>query len=199
LQHAFGDRVQGNWPAIIYPAAVIAAAGLIAPRWRRWVAPSAGLGFGLTAVVLLHAATGFVPLPARSDPAARQLAGWAELASSAESIRQRENGAYVLAEEYALVSELAWNAPVSMAVAGIEARFTPMSLPRMDITGLPGILVRAEHRGSEIDLETWSSSVSLGFIDRPSARGTVERYRVWRVTGRATGVALPSRGFAARR
>ncbi|HEX4172901.1 MAG TPA: glycosyltransferase family 39 protein, partial [Acetobacteraceae bacterium] len=27
-QHAFGDRVQGNWPAIIYPAAVIGAAAL---------------------------------------------------------------------------------------------------------------------------------------------------------------------------
>src|SRR5690348_7246849 len=28
LQHALGDRVQGNWPAIIYPALVVAAGGL---------------------------------------------------------------------------------------------------------------------------------------------------------------------------
>ena len=199
LQHAFGDRVQGNWPAIIYPAAAIAAAGLTAPRWRRWVAPSAGLGFGLTAVVLLHAATGFVPLPAGSDPAARQLAGWAELASSAESIRQHENGSYLVAEEYALIAELAWHAPASMAVVGIDARLRPMSLPRTDMTGHSGILLRAEHRGEDIDPETWSSAVPLGFIDRPSARGTVERYRVWRVTGRASGVVVPSRGLAAQR
>ena len=35
LQHALGDRVQGNWPAILYPAAAIAAAGLTAPIWRK--------------------------------------------------------------------------------------------------------------------------------------------------------------------
>ena len=42
VQHALGDRVQGNWPAIIYPAAAIAAAGLQAPAWRRLHVPAVG-------------------------------------------------------------------------------------------------------------------------------------------------------------
>ncbi len=198
FQHALGDRVQGNWPAIIYPAAILAAAGLTARRWRRWVAPSVGLGFGLTAVVLLHAVTGGLPLPARTDPAARQLAGWVELASAAEGIRQRENGAYVVAEEYALISELAWDAPATMPVVGIEPRLKPMDLPPADMAGRVGILVRAEHRGDEIDPETWSGAIPLGFIDRPSARGSVERYRVWRVIGRTTGATMPTPGLVVR-
>jgi 4-amino-4-deoxy-L-arabinose transferase-like glycosyltransferase len=33
LEHTLGERVQGNWPAIIYPAGVLAAAGLL--RFRR--------------------------------------------------------------------------------------------------------------------------------------------------------------------
>jgi 4-amino-4-deoxy-L-arabinose transferase-like glycosyltransferase len=196
IQHAFGDRVQGNWPAIIYPAAVMAAAGLIAPRWPRSVAPSAGLGFVLTVVILLHVATGLLPLPIGSDPSARQLAGWTNLALNAESIRQREHGAYVVAEEYALISELAWNAPATMPVVGIEARLNPMTLPRSDMAGRTGILVRAEHRGEAIDPNTWSSAVPLGFIDRTAARGTVERYGVWRVIGRIVGEAMPGRGLA---
>src|SRR4051812_18757947 len=31
VQHAIGDRVQGNWPAIIYPALAVAAGGLVRP------------------------------------------------------------------------------------------------------------------------------------------------------------------------
>ena len=198
LQHAFGDRVQGNWPAIVYPAAVIAAAGLTAPRWRRLLWPSVWLGFVLTAVVLLHAATGFLPLPARVDPAARQFAGWEELAAHAETLRLRENASYVVAEDYALIAELAWNAPGAMSVIGIEARLTPMNLPRTDLAGRTGILVRVEHRGEVIDPEIWSSASFLGFIGRTGGRGTVERYRVWRVTGQVSGIELRKAKLATR-
>ena len=43
LQHAFGDRVQGNWPAIIYPALAVAAGGtdaraaVVDGRFGAWV------------------------------------------------------------------------------------------------------------------------------------------------------------------
>jgi hypothetical protein len=190
--------VQGNWPAIVYPAAVIAASGLAARRWRRLVWPSVGLGFVLTAVVLLHAVTGFLPIPARADPAARQLAGWVGLASQAEALRLREQGTFVAAEDYALIAELAWNAPAAMPVVGIEARLEPMDLQRTDLAGRTGILLRAEHRGDDVDPGTWASAEPLGFIDRAATRGTLERYRVWRVTGRIAAVEVPGRRVAAR-
>jgi 4-amino-4-deoxy-L-arabinose transferase-like glycosyltransferase len=195
LQHALGDRVQGNWPAIVYPAATVAAAGLTAHRWTRLVRPSVGLGVAVSAVVLMHAATGFIPFPPRADPAARQLAGWPELAVAAETIRQRQSAAYVVAEEYALIAELAWNAPGSMPVIGIEARLRLMALPPADLNGLTGILIRAEHRGEEIDPATWASAEPLGFVER----GSTERYRVWRVVGRISATAMPQRAFAERR
>ncbi len=191
LQHALGDRVQGNWPAIIYPAAIVAAAGLAR---QRWVPPAVALGFAMTAIVLLHATTGFLPLPPKSDPAARQLAGWDKVALSAETLRLREHAAYIVAEEYALIAELAWNAPAGAPVVGIEARLTPMDLPAFDMAGRTGILVRAEHRGEEIDPATWSSALPLGFIER----GNQERSRVWLVTGRTVGKALPARVAAGR-
>ena len=54
VQHALGDRVQANWPAILYPAAAIAATGL-GRRWQRLFAPAAILGLALTAVVWIQA------------------------------------------------------------------------------------------------------------------------------------------------
>ena len=73
VQHAFGDRVQGNWPAIIYPALAVAAGGM-ALRRRWWIGASA-LGFAITALAYVQAATSLIPLPPRLDPIAMRLAG----------------------------------------------------------------------------------------------------------------------------
>ena len=66
LQHAIGDRVQGNWPAIIYPALAVAAGAMALPR-RWWIGASA-LGFAITALVYMQAATSLIPLPPASRP-----------------------------------------------------------------------------------------------------------------------------------
>lgn len=197
-QHALGDRVQGNWPAIVYPAAVIAASALAAPVWRRLVWPSAGLGFGLTAVVLLHAVAGILPIPPTLDPVARQSTGWADLASKMEATRREAGADYVVAEEYGLFSELAWDAPPTMRVMGIENRLVPTGLPKANLKDQPGILIRSERRGGDMGRGFWSSAEPLGFIDRVGPRGMVERYRIWRVRGAGIATNLPRGRFADR-
>ena len=71
LQHALRDRVQGNWPAFLYPALAILAADAV-DRTRAWIgkgaAPLAALILG---VVYAHVLFGILPL--RNDPAARLL------------------------------------------------------------------------------------------------------------------------------
>src|SRR3954454_14166439 len=80
LQHAIGDRVQGNWPAIIYPALMLAAAAWVMERGRRdWIGASA-LGVVITVLVYLQAAFALVPLPSALDPIALRLHGWNTLA-----------------------------------------------------------------------------------------------------------------------
>jgi hypothetical protein len=83
LLHALRDRVQGNWPAFVYPALAILAADAtassseaaghkknLAPRWL--VRPAALLAALLLAAVYAQAA--FAILPIRHDPVARLLA-----------------------------------------------------------------------------------------------------------------------------
>jgi 4-amino-4-deoxy-L-arabinose transferase-like glycosyltransferase len=71
LQHALRDRVQGNWPAFLYPALTILAADA-ASRSKAWLARGAApLAALMLAIVYAHVLFGILPL--KNDPAARLL------------------------------------------------------------------------------------------------------------------------------
>ena len=76
LENTFAERVQANWPAIIYPAACIAAACLPTATLTRWLKPALACGFLMTLLVYAQAAAALLPIPPARDPAALQLAGW---------------------------------------------------------------------------------------------------------------------------
>ena len=71
LQHALHDRVQGNWPAFLYPALAILAAGAV-DRTKAWLARAAApLAALILGVTYAHALFGILPL--KNDPVARLL------------------------------------------------------------------------------------------------------------------------------
>ncbi len=97
---------------------------------RRWWIAAAGLGFAITALAYVQAATGLIPLPPRLDPIAMRLAGW----DSARAPGRSGNGhataiAYVAADGYGLASELAWWMPAGTLVLGTDARWALTTLP----------------------------------------------------------------------
>ena len=71
LEHVLTDRVQGNWVAILYPSACLAAAA--APP--RWIRPALVLGFAVTALVYLQALAAPFPIPAATPPPCKWRAG----------------------------------------------------------------------------------------------------------------------------
>jgi 4-amino-4-deoxy-L-arabinose transferase-like glycosyltransferase len=183
VQHALGDRVQGNWPATIYPAAAIAATGLIAPRWLRLRGPAVALGLVITLLVYVLAL--WPPVPPRFDPLARILAGWPGLAEAVEAARQHEGAQFVAADQYGVAGELALNLPPRVSVVGIEPRWSLFGLPPADIAGQTGILVRSERRGDPPSATDWSEVVPIGEAARIQNGGVAEGYRLFRVTARA--------------
>ena len=198
-QHAFGDRVQGNWPAIVYPAAAIAAVALQARFWSRLFRPALALGFAITALVYVQAVFGWFPIPPRLDPTALQLAGWAGFADQVEAVRQREGVKFIAADQYGVAAQLARS--VSAPVVGIEQRWALTNLPPATIAGQRGILVRSSRRGPDFASGPWSEITEIGAASRgqggaaPSP-STVEGYRLYSVTGRADtpqAVLLPHR------
>jgi len=169
--YALGARVQGNWPGIVYPAASIAAAGLLtagfATRfWTRLYVPAVGLGLGVTLLTYLQAATSAIPLPLAVDPIALRLADWDRVAAVIGAERRRTGAGFVAADQYALAAALAWVLPKATPVLGIEDRWRLFNLPKAEPPETPGILVRDSRDRSVFDPRLWRSVRLLTDVTR---------------------------------
>lgn len=195
LQHAVGDRVQANWPAIVYPAAAICAAGL---GWRLW-RPAAALGLAVTALVYVQGAAAPFPLPRRLDPILIRLGGWDGVSRDLEAMRRQQNVEWVASEAYGVASLLAWRALPGVPVLGAEDRWTLFHLPRA-VSTEPGLLLVSQRRSEPPDPAYWATAQQVGQVVR--TRGSApdgveaERFRVYLVTQRpgASIARLPHQG-----
>ena len=193
VQHALGDRVQANWPAVIYPAAAIAAAGL---GWRLWK-PAAALGLAMTALVYAQATLGVIPLPRRADVTLFRLAGWDQLAAEAAAARQASGAKWIAAEEYGLASQLSHALP-GTDVAGVAPRWAFFRLPPADamLRSGPGLLVQSTRRREPPEPGQWRGVEIIGQIWRGRRGVEAERYTLYRVeayTGGEASALLPHR------
>lgn len=178
IEHALGDRVQGNWPAIVYPAAVVAAAGT--DQWRRLRVPAVVLGLAITALVYVQAALAPIPLPPGLDPSAQRLAGWDTLADAVEQARRADGADFVAADQYGVAAELARSLPLNANVFGLGARWALLDLPHVGPTGASGLLVREARSGDPLGWRQWQE---VGRAERTRHGVVIQRFRLFRVSG----------------
>ena len=192
VQHAIGDRVQANWPAIVYPAAAICAAGLGTRLWR----PAVALGLMLTALVYVQGAAAPFPLPRRLDPTLIRLGGWDQVSRDLEAMRREQGAGWIASEAYEIASLLAWRAPREVPVLAAEERWALFRLPPADSAG-PGLLLVSQRRSEPPNPAYWATAEQVGQLVRTrggAADGVeAERFRVYRVERRpsATLALLP--------
>lgn len=177
VEHALGDRVQANWPGLLYPACAIAAASL---DWR-WKG-AATFGLLLTGLVYVQATLAPVSLPRRLDITLVRLAGWQVLA--VQLAADGTAGGFIMADEYGLAGELAFALP-DRAVLAAEPRWRLFALPHPDIGGHTGLLLRSARRRDPPDRRLFSDSVPLGELRRSRAGHVAETYCLYRITVRA--------------
>ncbi len=183
IEHAVGARVQANWPAVLYPAAAVAACGL---RWRPWRS-AAALGFALTALVYLQATVAPLRLGPREDVTLARLAGWPLLGAKVDQARLAAGASFVVSDEYGLASELARNVPKAVPVVAAAPRWRYFALPpAAPVTaGRVGLLVQSTHRSGPPEAAPWASMVRTGTVARGRGGVVAERYRLYRVVGEA--------------
>lgn len=193
LWQSLGSRVQGNWPALLYPAAAMAAAALlITPGWRRLRWPAVALGALMTGGVYLQASAAPFALPRRQDPTLARLGGWEGFAAAVDAAAAREGAAFVAAEEYGLASMLAFTLPPGRVVIAMDPRWAFFRLPA-PAAGGTGLLVRSERRGDGPPL--WPGAVALDERLARTRHGIeAEGYRLHRVetaAGQPPAARLP--------
>jgi 4-amino-4-deoxy-L-arabinose transferase-like glycosyltransferase len=178
VQHALGDRVQGNWPAVIYPSACVAAATLRSRLWR----PAAALGFVMAAVVYVQVAAAPFRLPRPLDPTLAQLAGWPALARAVSAQEQRLGAAFITAEPYGVAAELARDVPLAIPVLAAGRRWSLLHLLPAPMSGT-GLFVEPARRGLP-DPALWADAELVGTLDRTRNGEVAETYHLYRVRPR---------------
>jgi 4-amino-4-deoxy-L-arabinose transferase-like glycosyltransferase len=189
LEHSLGGRVQANWPGVIYPGAVLAAAWAGARFWR--VAAFSGLA--LAALVYAQAAYAPFTLKRSLDFTLIRLAGWDDLAGDVYVAAQANCAAFVAADEYGLASELAFR--LHLPVLGVEPRWALFNLPPDAPPASLGILVRSTRRWGPPPPDIWPEARVLGDVARQRHGVVAETYRLYLVQppSHAASFMLPLR------
>ncbi|GAN95550.1 glycosyl/arabinosyl/mannosyl transferase [Komagataeibacter europaeus NBRC 3261] len=189
MQHAMGDRVQANWPVVIYPM-LAAGTATVAWRWGRW---AVGGGVLVGALVYMQALFAPLPLSAHTDVALRQMAGWRDLATGIAD--QARPGDFIAACDYGTAAELATVMP-GRVVVGMEPRWALFNLPH-DVSG-DGIMVCNPRR--DFDRDVFVSVRQVDTLMRGRQGRVAERVALYRVSlrtdlspaQRSTIVRLPT-------
>jgi 4-amino-4-deoxy-L-arabinose transferase-like glycosyltransferase len=184
VEHIISGRVQSNWPAIIYPAVCIAAAGLPVGILKTWTKPALAVGFGLTLLVYAQALAAPVPIPARADPTALQLAGWAGVATQIAGATP----SFVTSDEYGPAAELAFLLPPNINVAAFGGSFDR----RWDFLGLPQATALAGTTGIMVTRRQDTPCADLlGTVTRQRGGQIIATYKLCRFAALRDGVILP--------
>jgi 4-amino-4-deoxy-L-arabinose transferase-like glycosyltransferase len=182
LEHVISGRVQANWPAVLYPAGCLAAAGLPMATLRRWLRPAVALGFLLNIVVYAQVLAAPFPLTARADPTALQLAGWGAVTAQVQAQAAAAGASFITSDEYATAAEFAAHTNGGIPVLGFEPRWFYFGYPPSPPGGT-GVIVsrRADMPCPE----------PLGTALRKRGNDVIATFKICRVTGPANGVILP--------
>ncbi len=191
LEHALGDRVQANWPAVLMPAAALAAAAM--PGFRRWLRPAVGLGFAVTALVCIQGAAAPFALFRALDPTLIRTGGWQSLAEQVAGIARTEHAAFVAADNYGQAAVLARLLPPGIPVVGVDARWSLFDLPPANIAGRTGLLLHSDRRPGSPDPGGWSALDRIASPVRERGGVVAETYGLYRATAAVDRPALPRR------
>jgi 4-amino-4-deoxy-L-arabinose transferase-like glycosyltransferase len=196
--HAAEQKIQANWPGLVYPAAILAAVYSFfalakereLPRWigvSFRLAPWVGMAFTLAA--FLQLGFGALPIKAKNDPTSR-LKGWAKLGADIEALERSQGTVSTLTDRYGLTGELAFYRSLQHPVHQISERIRYANFPAPDVAKLrqgPALFVvrKGEAPQAAVFFET---SQFLQTLERKAGLHSRDAYDVYLMTGYRGGL-----------
>jgi len=184
--HALHDRVQGNWPAPLYPPLAICAAlaiqAIIPERRRTAIFASAlALGFLVTGVIYADALHPIAAAARMKDPT-EQMHGWAPLGDALEKKRVETGAGWIATSSYATTGQLAFALRGRSEVAQLDQRIRYEFLPPLPSAVLqtPALYVELDRR---VDLSLLKSKfrnvTAIGTLQRDNGSATGATYQMF--------------------
>lgn len=166
LLHVFHDRIQGNWPAPVFPGLIIlAAAGAEASsgkrltRLRKWAAP---LGIALSVLVLGYLAVGDA---VKLSGAAGLSQGWTGAAAQIEARRKEAGAAWIATTDYNTEGELSYHVKGTPVIAVTERERYGWATPETSVAGRLALIVVAAKDDPVLEA-CFEGVTDLGFVAR---------------------------------
>ena len=192
--HAMHSRVQGNWPATVFPAYCIWAGVFVSAAasrfWDRFAVAAVALGVGLGLLIQLHAVSPFTGSLGRQDPTF-QMRGWAEVSDAVREVAAAQNAGYILTTSYGFNGQLAFALDDRPPVIQYNDRIRYVMMPEPSLASFQGAgLYVAEHHRDHPDwLERHFGTVELIYTVPREVDGTlIENVHIYRL---ADPVGLP--------
>ena len=184
--HSLHDRVQAHWPATVFAAFALAAAGAVADRPRggrpRVLAGGLGLGAVSMAGVLAWAGLQGPPINSRTDPLL-PIRGWPDFARQVEAARVSAGAEWVGVAHYGALSQLAATGQVTAPLVHLIERERWPDAPPAPVDR-PGLVLDKSRRLSLPDLQACFGKVTpMGELVRGVPTSRVDRYPLYRVEG----------------
>lgn len=194
--HAFHARVQANWPAPLFPAAVLLAglmaAGVDAPRsvvgkvLKGARALAVPLGVALSLLFYAHAVVPFSGAAARKDPSF-QIRGWQQIAAELRALAQNNGAQWIATTSYGMSGQLAFALrSYRLPVIQLNERIRHVMAPEPDEALLrqPALYVSVARRDASASLAGRFADVTPVAVLERKVRGVVlEEIRVYRLDG----------------
>ena len=187
LLHALHSRVQGNWPAPLYPVLAVAAAFAVKSTESLWLrrlgAVGIATGFLFSAVIYAHAVAPLSLMRNMKDPTS-QMRGWQQFALDINNLRQQYGACRIVTSSYTTTAQLAYHLKGRAPVVQLKEPLRYVHLPPIvsDPT-CPALYVELERRQEKGSLEERFAEVKLlGRVDRAYAGAPLAGYTTSLVT-----------------
>ncbi len=192
LLHVFHDRIQGNWPAPVYPGLVLLAAfaaegvtGKGLTRLRSWTAP---VGITIICLVLIGMALGD-RLPAAGPAVLGR--GWDKAATQIAAKARTEQAGWIATTDYDLQGELSYHADPLPVIAVSERTRYNWPTPEASVAGQRAIIVVSANHGPDLNA-CFSGLRDLGTVSRLKKAGRKTDLHLWSGLIKTPGCELPN-------
>ncbi|WP_037546561.1 glycosyltransferase family 39 protein [Stappia stellulata] len=191
LLHSLHSRVQGNWPAPLFPALALLAGVVVADppaAFRRGIGLLAKgavvLGIAVSLVVYVHAVQPLTGSLARKDPTF-QTRGWGEIREEVKTLAEDEGAAWIATYGYGLNAQLAFNLSGILPVEQLTERIRYVMQPSLGAETLerPALFIVEARRdpGAEALGERFGEATRVAVLTRRVKGVALEELVVYRV------------------